>query len=217
MPHAVAAIDAAYLRQPSLSHLPERPGERFYHILTNPALLPELYSSSESAKPPLLLVTNPNLLYYGVSYLFNRLDRRNIAEQFIVKFQYVIIDEVHYYDAKQFANLLFFILLSKDFGYFSPDLPERRKICLLTATPDSDFNRFLERLEQEGVKVKRLDPQSVSPDAPLATKSLTEVELELYPYTRDAASELLPYVERITAFNVQRRPVSKEPALVQRP
>lgn len=203
LPHAVAAIDAAYLRQPSLSHLPERPGERFYRILTNPTFLPELHSSSESAKRPLFLVTNPDLFYYGVFYLFNRLDRRNIAEQFIARFHYVIIDEVHYYDAKQFANLLFFILLSKEFGYFSPDLPERRKICLLTATPDADFNRFIERLEQEGVNVKRLDPQSVSPDDPLATKSLTEVELELHPYTRDAASELLPHAERIAEFVAQ--------------
>jgi CRISPR-associated endonuclease/helicase Cas3 len=149
------------------------------------------------------LVTNPDLFYYGVFYLFNRLDRRNIAEQFIARFHYIIIDEVHYYDAKQFANLMFFILLSKEFGYFSPDLPERRKICLLTATPDADFNRFIERLEQEGIRVKRLDPQSVSPNDPLATKSLTEVELELYPYPGDAASELLLHVERIAEFVAQ--------------
>src|SRR5262245_39877843 len=126
--HAVAAVDAAYLRQPSLSHLPDRPGERFYRILTNPRFLPEMQNYQENAKPPLLLVTNPDLFYYGMFYLFNHLDRRNIAEQFIAKFQYVIIDEVHYYDAKQFANLLFFILLSKAFGYFASDLSERRKI-----------------------------------------------------------------------------------------
>src|SRR5581483_2001670 len=205
LPHAVAAIDAAYLRQSSLSHLPDRPSERFYRILTNPTLLPELDNTAESTKPPLLLVTNPDLFYYGVFYLFNNLDRRNIAEQFIAKFQYIIIDEVHYYDAKQFANLLFFILLSKEFGYFSLDLPERRKICLLTATPDSDFNRFIERLEQEGITVKRLDPQPVSPDDPLATRSLTEVELELHPYTRDAASEFLQHTERIAEFVDQEK------------
>lgn len=199
LPHVVESVDAAFLRT-----LPEdlgkRPSERFYRILTNPASLPKVRNLRRTGKPPFLLVTNPDLFYYGVFYLFNHLDRRNIAEQFIARFQYIIIDEVHYYDAKQFANLLFFILLSKEFGYFSPDLPERRKICLLTATPDSDFNRFIERLEQEGIKVKRLDPQPVSSDDLLATKSLTEVELELYPYTRDAASELLQLTARITEF-----------------
>jgi CRISPR-associated endonuclease/helicase Cas3 len=189
LPHAVAAVDAAYLRQlpPELG---KRPGERFYRILTNPALLPEIQKSEKRTKPPLLLVTNPDLFYYGVFYLFNHLDRRNIAEQFIAKFQYVIIDEVHYYDAKQFANLLFFILLSKVFGYFASDLPERRKICLLTATPDSDLNLFIERLGDVGISVKRLDPEPVAGDDPLVTKSLSELELQLYPYnTRDVAGE----------------------------
>ncbi|MBI3245616.1 MAG: type I-D CRISPR-associated helicase Cas3' [Deltaproteobacteria bacterium] len=199
LPHVVESVDAAFLRT-----LPEdlgkRPGERFYRILTNPASLPKVRHAQRTIKPPLLLVTNPDLFYYGVFYLFNHLDRRNIAEQFIARFQYVIIDEVHYYDAKQFANLLFFILLSKEFGYFSSGLPELRKICLLTATPDSDFNHFVERLEQEGITVKRLDPQPVSPDDPLATKSLTEVELELHPYTRDAAGEFLQHTERIAEF-----------------
>ena len=36
---------------------------------------------------------------------------RTSGEQFIGKFDYaVIIDEVHYYSAKQLANFLFFIL-----------------------------------------------------------------------------------------------------------
>ncbi|NOT53023.1 MAG: type I-D CRISPR-associated helicase Cas3' [Deltaproteobacteria bacterium] len=201
--HIVESVDAAFLRTLP-EELGKRPSERFYRILTNPAVLPQARATPGTAKPPLLLVTNPDLFYYAVFYLFNQLDRRNIAEQFIAKFHYIIIDEVHYYDAKQFANLLFFILLSKEFGYFSPDLPERRKICLLTATPDADVNRFIERLEHEGVSVKRLDPQPVSPDDPLATKSLTEVELELHPYnTRDAATELLPHVGRIAEWVTQ--------------
>jgi len=205
LPHAVAAVDAAYLRQlpPELG---KRPGERFYRILTNPARLPEIQESGRRTKAPLLLVTNPDLFYYGVFYLFNHLDRRNIAEQFIAKFQYVIIDEVHYYDAKQFANLLFFILLSKTFGYFASDLPERRKICLLTATPDSDLNLFIERLGDVGISVKRLDPEPVTADDPLVTKSLSELELELYPYnTRDAAGEFLAHVEQIVELVEQKK------------
>lgn len=199
LPHVVESVDAAFLRTLP-KDLGKRPSERFYRILTNPASLPKMRDAQRTVKPPLLLVTNPDLFYYGVFYLFNHLDRRNIAEQFISKFQYIIIDEVHYYDAKQFANLLFFILLSKEFGYFSSGLPERRKICLLTATPDSDFNRFIERLEQEGITVKRLDPQPVASDDPLATKSLAAVELELHPYTRDAAGEFLQQTEQIAEF-----------------
>jgi CRISPR-associated endonuclease/helicase Cas3 len=199
LPHIVESVDAAFLRTLP-EELGKRPSERFYRILTNPASLPKVRNSQRTVKPPLLLVTNPDLFYYGVFYLFNHLDRRNIAEQFIARFQYIIIDEVHYYDAKQFANLLFFILLSKEFGYFASDLTERRKICLLTATPGTDFNRFIERLEQEGIRVKRLDPHLVSPNDSLATKSLTEVELELHSYTRDAASEFLQHTERIAEF-----------------
>ena len=205
LPHVVESVDAAFLRELP-GDLGKRPGERFYRILTNPASLPKLRDSRQSVKPPLVLVTNPDLFYYAVFYLFNHLDRRNIAEQFIAKFQYIIIDEVHYYDAKQFANFLFFILLSKAFGYFEPSLAERRKLCLLTATPDSDFNLFIERLGDEGISVKRLDPEPVAADDPLASKSLTEVELELHPYnTRDAAGEFLVHVERFAELVEQKK------------
>jgi CRISPR-associated endonuclease/helicase Cas3 len=199
LPHVVAAVDAAYLRQLP-NHLGPRPGERFYRILTNPTLLPELQGYQGINKPPLLLVTNPDLFYYSVFYLFNAFDRRNIAQQFITKFQYIIIDEVHYYNAKQFANLLFFVLLSKEFGYFGPDLAERRKICFLTATPDADVNHFIERLGNVGIAVHRLDPEPVAPHDPRATKSLTELELRIHPYTRDAAGELLDHVEHMVAL-----------------
>src|SRR5262249_623149 len=161
-------------------------------------LLPEMQDYRESTKPPLLLVTNPDLFYYSVFYLFNTLDRRNIAQQFIAMFQYVIIDEVHYYNAKQFANLLFFILLSKEFGYFDPDLSQRRKICLLSATPDSDLSHFIERLIAMGISICRLNPEPVHENDPLATKSLTEIDLSIFPYTRDAAGEFFSHVGRVT-------------------
>lgn len=199
LPHVVVAVDAAYLRQLPAG-LGRRPGDRFYRILTNPVLLPEMQAYPGTTKPPLLLVTNPDLFYYGVFYLFNTLDRRNIAQQFIAMFQYIIIDEVHYYNAKQFANLLFFILLSKEFGYFEPDLPERRKICLLSATPDSDFNHFIERLSDMGISICRLDPDPVDAHDPLATKSLTEIDLSIYPYTRDAAGEFFNHIEHVAAL-----------------
>jgi CRISPR-associated endonuclease/helicase Cas3 len=190
-------VDAAYLRQLP-ADLGRRPGDRFYRILTNPILLPEMQDYQESTKPPLLLVTNPDLFYYGVFYLFNTLDRRNIAQQFIAMFQYVIIDEVHYYNAKQFANLLFFILVSKEFGYFDPDLSQRRKICLLSATPDSDLSHFIERLSAMGISICKLNPEPVHENDPLATKSLTEIDLSIYPYTRDAAGEFFSHVGRVT-------------------
>jgi CRISPR-associated endonuclease/helicase Cas3 len=78
LPHVVVAVDAAYLRQLPAG-LGRRPGDRFYRILTNPVLLPEMQTYQESTKPPLLLITNPDLFYYGVFYLFNTLDRRNIG------------------------------------------------------------------------------------------------------------------------------------------
>ena len=197
LPHVIAAVDAAYLRDPVLDHLPQRSGERLYRILTNPSLLPEMQASPQGQKPPLLLVTNPDHFYYAVFYLFNPLDRRNIGEQFIGKFNYIVIDEVHYYNAKQLANFLFFILLSKTFGYFDSAGHKQRKICLLTATPDSELKVFFDRLGEVGIRVQQLIPDAVPADDPLATKSLAELDLELYLYTRDAASEFFPHVERI--------------------
>ncbi len=203
LPHVVESVDAAFLRELP-DTLGKRPGERFYRILTNPSLVLKAQNSQRSAKPPLVLVTNPDLFYYGIFYLFNRLDQRNIAEQFISKFQYIIIDEVHYYDAKQFANLLFFVLLSKAFGYFAPSQTERRKICLLTATPDSDLNLFVERLADEGISIKRLDPEPATVPDRLTTKSLTKLELELFPYTRDAAREFSSCIEQIANLVEQK-------------
>ena len=197
LPHVVAAIDAAYLRDPALDHLPQRSGERLYRILTNPSFLPETQISPQGRKPPLLLITNPDLFYYAVFYLFHPLDRRNLGEQSIGKFDYIVIDEVHYYNAKQLANFLFFILLSKTLGYFDSAYREPRKICLLTATPDSELTVFFDRLNEIGIAVQQLVPDTTSADDPLATKSLTELDLELHPYTRDAASEFLPHVERL--------------------
>ncbi len=48
-----------------------------------------------------------------------------------------------------------------------------------------------------GISVKRLDPKLVPADDPFATKSLTELELEIHPYTRDAAGEFFNHVGRI--------------------
>ena len=200
LPHVVAAVDAAYLRGPALEHLPRRPGERFYRILTNPSFLPEMQTPPHGQKPPLFLVTNPDLFYYAVFYLFHHLDRRNLGEQFIGKFDYIVIDEVHYYNAKQLANFLFFILLSKTFGYFDSAGHKQRKICLLTATPDSELKVFFDRLDEVGIRVHQLIPDTTPADDPLATKSLAELDLELYPYTQDAAGEFSPHVERIAGL-----------------
>src|SRR5262249_38882413 len=65
---------------------------------------------------------------------------------------------------------------------------------------------FIERLGDVGVSVKRLAPEPVAADDPLATKSLTELELELYPYnTRDAAGEFLAHVEQIVDLIEQKK------------
>ncbi len=49
---------------------------------------------------------------------------------------------VYYYNTKQMANFLFFILLSEEWGYFD----KGRRLCLLSATPDANTQRYLNRI-----------------------------------------------------------------------
>ena len=40
----------------------------------------------------------------------------------------------------------------------------------------------------------------MEPHDPLAAKSLTDLELQIYPYTRDAAGEFLHHIEHMVAL-----------------
>jgi CRISPR-associated endonuclease/helicase Cas3 len=171
--HRVISIDANFLDNIKLDI--DHRGKKLFKILTNPEILFE----NGDYERPLLLVINPDIFYYAIFYLYNSTDRKNIAQIFYTKFSYIIIDEFHYYDAKQFANFLFFILLSKEFGYFE----HGRKMLLLTATPSQNFENFLDRLKTTGLYIDYIKPSVVSPDNPGSIRTLSPIKLYLIPFT----------------------------------
>lgn len=120
-----------------------RPGERLQRFLENPLTFAEQLSLADDAqKQPFVVVTNPDIFYYGLYFQYQRNDQRNVFSAFVGNFHYVVIDEFHYYDNKQFANFLFFFALWKQWNYFA----HGRSICLLSATPRANVNKYLDQL-----------------------------------------------------------------------
>ena len=120
--------------------------------LRNPRKLHELiqnprdYFPEMTQRRPLILVTNPDIFYLCFYGVYSQLDSANLFRHFLQDFNYIVIDEFHYYDAKQLANFLTFFILSKEFGYFDNN---RRKVCLLSATPDEKVLTYLDTIGLE--------------------------------------------------------------------
>ncbi len=146
-----------------------------YHV-RNPRKLHEIieYPNSTGQKK-LILVTNPDIFYLCFYSRYSKMDSANLFRDFLVKFNYIVIDEFHYYYAKQLANFLLFFIFSKEYGYFNAG----RKICLLSATPDDELFKYLDEID--------LKYKLVSPDNELAesddyekVQSLSEIELTIH-------------------------------------
>ncbi len=168
--HFIIAASAKEVRTWPRDKVGERPGEKIYNLLRNPAILfPEV-----GANRPVLLVTNPDIFYYATFFAYNRLDRVNIASQFYNSFSTVIFDEFHLYDAKQLVGLLFYLALSHEFGFFQ----QGRRAVLLTATPEAACEAALSSLSHQGVKVAYVDGETCTTNL---LPSQTEVRLELRP------------------------------------
>lgn len=167
LPHIVKAASAKKVKNWSSNNVSNRPGEKIYNVLREPATI-----FPECKNRPILLVTNPDIFYYATFFAYNRLDRSNIASEFYSSFATVIFDEFHLYDAKQLVSLFFYMTLSHGFGYFN----HNRKIVLLTATPDPACDVALDTLEKSGVKVKRIDGQEYAENR---IPSQTEVNLTI--------------------------------------
>ncbi len=121
-----------------------RAGERLQRLIHNPRTFEErLGLDQHVGRRPFVLVTNPDIFYLALYFQYGRKDQRNMFQGLISQFQYVVIDEFHYYDNKQFASFLFFFSLWKRWGYF--DIAEN-KICLLSATPRNQVYRYLDRV-----------------------------------------------------------------------
>lgn len=133
---AVRRVTAAAVRklQPG-----ERPGKVLHHLIRNYLEFEE----GATRRKPLIIVVNPDIFYYATFARYGPHDQRNLLEDFLLQFNYIVIDEFHYYDNKQLANFLFVLALFDQFGYFEL---KGRKVCLLSATPTPHVRTYLDRL-----------------------------------------------------------------------
>ena len=100
------------------------------------------------------------------------LDTANLFRHFLQDFNYIVIDEFHYYNAKQLANFLMFFILSQKLGYFD----RGRKVCLLSATPDEELFKYFDEID---LKYKLVSPDNESAESDDYEKVQTLSELEL--------------------------------------
>lgn len=143
----------------------------------NPRKLHEIieYPNSTGQKK-LILVTNPDIFYLCFYNLYDKKDNANLFRDFLVKFNYVVIDEFHYYDAKQLANFLMFFIFSKEYSYFKK---AGRKICLLSATPDDKLFKYLDKID---LKYKLVSPNNEPAESDNYEKiqTLSKIELTIH-------------------------------------
>jgi len=87
------------------------------------------------------------------------------------------VDEFHYYNAKQLANFLFFLTLLREWRYFGQ---EKRRVCLLTATPNADVEGYLRRLQSgSDIKIEYIEP-GTEPAGLKRLPALAPLRLRLY-------------------------------------
>ena len=141
---------------------------KLHELIQNPRdYFPELTQRS-----PLILVTNPDIFYLCFYTVYSPLDSANLFRDFLVEFNYIIIDEFHYYNAKQLANFLMFFIFSREYGYFNAG----RKICLLSATPDEKVLNYLDRI---GLTYDLISPDNEPTESTGYEEIQTLSELEL--------------------------------------
>ena len=173
----VIHVDAASLRALPTPHEHERVGERLNRLIENPQ------EKGYVGQKPMAVVTNPDIFYYALYFAaYNPIDRRNLFERFLLRFDYVVIDEFHYYSPKQLGCFLFFFALCKEWGYFK----HGRRICLLSATPESEIRVYLERLFEPDEMAWITPEDELSSIKELQyTPALTPLTLRIIPGTID--------------------------------
>ena len=186
---AVAEVTGQKLRE---WEVVDDPGYR----VRNPRKLHELIQNPRDYFPelprrsPLILVTNPDIFYLCFYTVYSPLDSANLFRNFLVEFSYIVIDEFHYYNAKQLANFLMFFILSKEYGYFD----KGRKICLLSATPDEKVLIYLEKI---GLTYEVISPDNEPIESNGYEKIQTLSELELTIHSSKMHDTLTAGPERI--------------------
>lgn len=147
-----------------------------YHV-RNPRKLHEIIEyPNTTGQKKLILVTNPDIFYLCFYSLYSEMDSANLFRDFLVKFNYVVIDEFHYYNAKQLANFLMFFIFSREYGYFKK---AGRKICLLSATPDDELFKYLDKIDLK-CKLVSPDNEPAESDSYEKVQTLSEIELTIH-------------------------------------
>lgn len=144
-----------------------------------------------------VLVVNPDIFYYALTWRYGTHDERNLFEQFLTAFQYIIIDEFHYYNQKQLAFFLFFFAISQELGYFE----QGRRICLLSATPDETVTSYFNNLF--GDRWRHVSSENEPPESEayqkvptLAPLTLTVVAEALLPWVKANSNQLRQWVRQ---------------------
>ena len=135
---------------------------------------------------PTLVVTNPDIFYCALFFRYSRLHQRDVFRKMFARFWYIVVDEFHYYSPKQLICFLWFMALSKEWGYFG----DGRQIALLTATPSEQVRTYLDRLG--------LDAAYVAPDGetvPPGPSAPALAPLDLHVVSADDRQGLLSLVE----------------------
>ncbi|MBE3560980.1 MAG: type I-D CRISPR-associated helicase Cas3' [Ktedonobacteraceae bacterium] len=170
-----------------------RGGAALHYLLNDPSAI-----DHDTGKRATIFVVNPDIFYYAIYSCYNSFDRAPLFNDFF-RMNYIIIDEFHYYNPKQFAAFLFFMKLSKERGYIE-SIKKQRQFCILTATPDPRVTQYLRQL---GVPIDEISPgadQIAPQDLPFVepVRALTPVQLHVYSTEElrenDLASGLLRLV-----------------------
>ncbi|GIV97917.1 MAG: hypothetical protein KatS3mg057_2574 [Herpetosiphonaceae bacterium] len=176
-----------------------RRGELLYRLMTNPReFMGELRKeTADLSRRPLIMVVNPDIFHYALFYQYNSADRKNVFQALQSAFQYIVIDEFHYYDSKQLVSFLLFFILSQEWGYFH----EGRKICLLSATPTEQLQQFLTRIF--GERWTMIAPENEPPESAAYERvpALAPVELEIVQQSLE--EWVAQHVEDVAAWSRQ--------------
>src|SRR5437588_9723314 len=170
LPYQVVPISRAdldnYREIPGFSEGDLRRGAALHYLMQNACRL-----DRENSKKATLFVVNPDIFYYALYFCYGRFDRIPLFQDILTQFNYIIIDEFHYYNPKQFANFLLFMSLSKHYGFTN------RQFCLLTATPSKQVEEYLARLS---VSIKWITPDTEETEQTSEVCALAPVILEIY-------------------------------------
>jgi CRISPR-associated endonuclease/helicase Cas3 len=133
----------------------------------------------DSTSPVDLWVVNPDIFHYIIAFAYNTLDRSQLFNAIFDALNYIIVDEFHYYDAKQLATFLYFMKYSQRQGYLqSPNT--RRQFCILTATPHAMVQRYLEHLGERIAWIRPGEVAEQDRDQVRPVRALAPLQLRVY-------------------------------------